>query len=529
MKKMNNRWIPFHTLLFAIFPVLSLYTHNLTEVSFSQSVRAMVYSLAGTIFLFLFFWMLSRNRLRAAIVTTLTVTAFFSFGHIYLQTRAALPEGSPLSFANIQLAIWAVGLILINWWLMRKLRNPLPLASIMTVVGVTALFSAMIPWVEYQASFLMAEPLRIKSPADLNPVPIPAVENKPDIYYIILDGYGRADVLQELYGVENQEFLSFLEERGFTIADQSYTNYGRTMHSLSSSLNFHYLDELIEADPKLNDYSLYKQLIRENAVQRFLKSQGYTTVAMATGFEITEVQGADIYLKGAMRINHFEEMLLTRSMAIFWLDQVVGNYRRDEIHQAFNDLAATTEIRSPKFVFAHLVVPHPPFVFDENGGAIEPRGWGDGTSYAGGVKDYVEKYPRQLQYVNQLVEELVVSLQENSATPPVIILQGDHGPGAVYDWIVWRNSCLRERMPILNAYFLPNQEKDSIPAGITPVNSFRLVLNKYFGTDLQLEENRMFVVENIYQPYSLVEVTDELNLCPYFPDGMQKKQSGKRD
>ncbi len=66
---------------------------------------------------------------------------------------------------------------------------------------------------------------------------------KPDIYYIILDGYGRGDVLKSVYGFDNEKFYNELENRGFFIARKSNANYAQTtLFSLASSLNMEYLE-----------------------------------------------------------------------------------------------------------------------------------------------------------------------------------------------------------------------------------------------------------------------------------------------
>ncbi len=36
-----------------------------------------------------------------------------------------------------------------------------------------------------------------------------------DIYFIVLDGYGRSDVLKEFYEYDNSDFLRGLKEKGF--------------------------------------------------------------------------------------------------------------------------------------------------------------------------------------------------------------------------------------------------------------------------------------------------------------------------
>jgi hypothetical protein len=515
MHKISLRTFPLHPFLLAVFPVLSLLADNIVEITFSQSVRSLAWSLAGTLLIFLLFWLATRSAQKAGLATSFIVVAFYSFGHVYMRLHGALPGGSLLGRLDVLMAIWASGLIIGAWLLARKLRDPLPLTLLVNVVALAALVTALYPLGVYSGKKLLAGPFQIKQPADLA-LQAGGTGEKPDIYYIILDGYGRHDALQEIHKVDDSEFLRFLEGRGFIVAGQSTTNYARTNLSLASSLNYHYLHELIEARPESDDYDAYRYLINNSAVQRFLKAQGYRTVAMATGFEMAEVSGADVFLNEGRQLSYFEETLLARSMAIFWVDLVVGDYRRADITQAFADLKGTTAMPGPKFVIAHLVVPHPPFVFDENGGPVAPRGWGDGTSYAGGPDQYLEAYRRQLLYVDRVMEKIIVSIQEQSKTPPVIILQGDHGPGAYVDWLDWKKTCLRERMPILNAYYLPGENPAEIPADITPVNTFRVVFNRYFGTALPMQENHNYFVL-LPRPYDYIEVTDHLDQCPQRP------------
>jgi hypothetical protein len=44
-------------------------------------------------------------------------------------------------------------------------------------------------------------------------------------------------------------------------------------------------------------------------------------------------------------------------------------------------------------------------------------------------------------------------------------------------------------MKILNAYFLPGEGAAGLYPSITPVNTFRLIFDVYFGADLELLED----------------------------------------
>jgi hypothetical protein len=71
----------------------------------------------------------------------------------------------------------------------------------------------------------------------------------------------------------------------------------------------------------------------------------------------------------------------------------------------------------------------------------------------------------------------------DSVTPPIIILQGDHGHDLASP---------DDRMAILNAYYLPGEGESLLYPTITPVNSFRVVFDRYFGRNFGLLKDRSF-------------------------------------
>ena len=90
--------------------------------------------------------------------------------------------------------------------------------------------------------------------------------------------------------------------------------------------------------------------------------------------------------------------------------------------------------------------------------------------------DYAVGYTNQAAFISEQISQVVERIIENSAIPPVIIIQGDHDPIHLDE---------TNRMRILNAYYFP-EAKPALYSGITPVNSFRLLFNTYFGTDFKL-------------------------------------------
>jgi len=340
-------------------------------------------------------------------------------------------------------------------------------------------------------------------------------QNRPDIYYIIVDGYARQDVLQELYGIDNAPFLQTLEEKGFYVASRAHSNYTQTVYSLSSSLNMNYLGQMPEGESPLKYFS---GMIVNNRVMEILKECGYMTVAIETGFYYTNRLQVDTYLTQAPRLNEFTAMLFAGSpidvlaQALYSRESAttVGyGSHRNWILFNFKSLTEIPTMPGPKFIFAHILAPHPPFVFDAAGQPVEPsRDYQilDGSTFAGDWKEYRAGYKEQVQFINAELTKTIDAILEKSSSPPIIIIQGDHGPGSLLDWENVEATCLWERTSILNAYYLPGDGTDNLYPEITPVNSFRIILDYYLGANLELLPDQIFYSSFVHNP-PIVDIT----------------------
>ena len=121
------------------------------------------------------------------------------------------------------------------------------------------------------------------------------------------------------------------------------------------------------------------------------------------------------------------------------------------------------------------------------------------------------RIPRVVYYfISQKIQQSIEQILSRSQTPPIIILQGDHGPGSGLNWNSPEQSDLDERMSILNAYYFPDQNYQDLYSSITPVNSFRIVLNHYFGCSYEILSDRCFF-SNSRHPYNFQDITTKPN------------------
>ena len=338
----------------------------------------------------------------------------------------------------------------------------------------------------------------------------------PDIYYILLDGYGRADILRDIYHFDNTPFTDYLTRKGFYISQSSQTNYIQTSLSLASSLNMIYLGDYM-GPFGLNSQSRIplENLIKNSQVVSLLKNQGYQIIAFQSGFLYTELTKSDLYLSPYVSINEFEGLVLANSIFKWFIREssfipIFGyDSHRRLILYTLDELSKVPDIPGPKFVFAHIIAPHPPFVFNRNGTNLEPNyaySIYDGSQFPGSQDEYIRGYVGQIQFLNARLEETITSILERSENPPLIIIQGDHGPGLLLDWFSQEKSCLVERASILNAFYFPEVDIGRLYPNISPVNTFRIIFDTYFGADLELLPDKSYY-STIDKPYNFYEVS----------------------
>ncbi len=515
---MKRTWAV-HPLLFALYPVLFVYSQNLGQVTLSQVWSPLLLIGAFTLLLVALLALILRSVAKAGLIVSLFLLLFFGYSQI---CKLILGSGNSAAYGP-WIVLAAMGLVFAGAmaFFVRLKERVREVTQIFNVVALVLVVMPLLNIGTYEFKRMNSQQAEASTPSlQLEQTkPVQAGE-LPDIYYIILDGYARADVLERIYNYDNSEFLDFLGEKGFFIASESRANYCQTPLSLASSLNLDYLDELAaHVGPDTTDREPLTKAIRDSHVLRFLKEQGYQIVSFPTGYYATDLKDIDVRMGSEQPLSELQIGLLVNT-PIPWLVAQQSAFNpyapyRDRTLYTLNHLADTARLPSPHFVLAHVLSPHPPFVLDENGNEIEPRtdfNMGDGNHFIerGGTQaQYVEGYRDQLTFINKKVEAALDELLSQSSRPAIVIVQADHGPGSHLDWNSLENSDLEERLAILNAYLLPDGGSADLYAGITPVNTFRLIFNRYFGTDLDLLPDKSYF--SLWErPYQFIDVTARL-------------------
>ena len=471
----------FHPVLFAIYPVLFLYAHNIKEVDLSQLVFPLLFSIGFASLLWGGLFLLVRDNVKSAVISTIFIVLFFSYGHIFdLLTllRHVFDLGTPRHFYLLPLffLLWAF-----LFHAVKKTRKELKaMTSFLNLIALVLVSYNVVNITLFQVKKARTPDTFTANLREMkaNQWNTPEKSTLPDIYYITLDEYASLSTIQTLYHYDSSAFARELRELGFYIAAESKTRYKMTEQSLASSLNMRLLEKEDEA------YAM----IRDNRVVEILKQAGYKILQFPVKDEAV-FTGSDLVFdfsqeKKSTWINDFYMTLLKTTMLKilyeFILDEKYYNYYyRKKVLTIFAECEALPQLKGPKFVHAHIVCPHWPFVFDRDGGPVDPRHFTDVRN----KKYYLDQYI----FINKKVKHLVETLINQSPSPPVLIVQSDHGPrgfgpgGGYYQLEVgdeWKR--------IFNAYYLPGKTQQGLYPSISPFNTFRLVFNLYLHTEFPL-------------------------------------------
>jgi hypothetical protein len=507
------RRLPLHPLLFAVYPVVFLYARNVQgEESPVDLVAPLILSIAGMLLVGLVSWLVFRDIHRAGLASSLVVVLVFSFGHV---EGAIDPLG--VGFAETLLLV-AWGLLLVAGLLalakprtgLRRATRPLDLvAAVLVALNV-------VPIVLFEIH-TTAERLTEASEAV---VPAGSVDStKRDIYYLIFDRYAADRTLRDVYGFDNSDFSGWLAQQGFYVAYDSLANYPKTTHSLASSLNMNYLADLAaRVGRDSGDWAPLTDGLSGFRAATSLQGLGYRYYHVGSwwsGTGLDPTADEDLVFDTPLE---FDDVLLDSTIIPALVRRVgigegasfeLTQYRR--VRFQFDALERISRDPSPTFAFVHLTMPHPPYVFDADGSFVPPQ-----EEVQRSRKD---AYLAQLAFTNHEIERVVGDLLAGpSESDPIVVLQSDEGPHPVrlvqeenaFVWTEATDAELGEKLRILNAYFLPGLDDPGLYPTISPVNTFRLILSKYFDADLPLLQDRTFVFERNAYPYRFTDVTARL-------------------
>jgi hypothetical protein len=244
-KDNSSRCDTYPSILFAVYFVLSMLGQNITKCT-HRAVRSLLIVLGIAGILLVVMRLVYRDWQRGALAANLLLLLFFTYGHVYNFLEKNFPDmGRHRLLLPIYLVVGVIGL----WLIGRKITNPLPLTKALNIASLVVLIFPMFQIVQWEVLQARAGSGSTVSIPGMGDITLEENHSPPDVYFILVDMYGRQDVLSEVYDYDNSAFLNELSKMGFTIAECSQSNYSQTEMVLSSIFNLNYLDELASFPP----------------------------------------------------------------------------------------------------------------------------------------------------------------------------------------------------------------------------------------------------------------------------------------
>lgn len=317
----------------------------------------------------------------------------------------------------------------------------------------------------------------------------------PDIFILQLDEYAGLNTLSKEYNINNGAFVDALKKRSFHVSEKPNSNYNGTSFSVLSFMNMNYIDSLDRREvSSAIAYSKSVDAIKQNYLMLFFKRNGYT-IHNHSFFEVMGTKSLNyLFLpvkKRLMLDKTFGQVLLndlfcsinSNSFHYFVNDYSaqIDNYNQSVIERSLATIDTGT---SPMFMYAHFMMPHSPFLRDSSG---RLRNMGKAYRESNKRRD-MESYRQYLIYCNSVALKIIDSLQKKKPQS-IVVLMSDHG---------LRNSGIRnKRYSEFNnfvAIYSPENKISELPDSLPTVNIFRMVMNKHFGQNLPMLENKMINV-----------------------------------
>ena len=465
---------------------------NFYETHLTDIFRPILFSLVFCLVIYLLFrGIFRKDKNKSPLITSITILLFYSYGHVYniIESNGSLADliGHHRYLIAIFGLVWISALLFV---IFRKTNDNLTLLFNLVGIVLVVLPIFQITWMSIgerraKLSLGATQSGQIQSDGYL--------DYSPDVYYIILDTFARPDVLEEEYGIDLSEFVTQMENLGFYYASESQSNYRETFSSLTSSLNMQYVYSIAENLNTTRGSAVYQETIKNNEVVQIFQSLDYQTIAFSTGYRWSEITTADIFYftdfsMPVQGLSSFESLLLQTTIVYplrgyFNVSTTLNSLQPhiDAQRRMLSTLPEIPENPNPTFTFAHFLVPHVPFIFDEDGSILEDPGYYSGADNGAINDEYrLDGYRRQVQFISQQILDISKSIIENSDNPPIIIIQGDHGFKG------------ENRNKILNLYYFPDLDYGHLYETISPINSFRVILSQYFGLDYPVIEDKYY-------------------------------------
>jgi len=481
---MSSKKIADRLLLLSLFPVFFVlhgYNENFGLITLPVAIRLFIYYLVVTVIVFIISFILYREKEKTFVFSFFCLSLFFFFGYLY-DTLKSLFAGHFITSYTFLLPFLLCLLVLLFFYIKKRVKWIGLISSYIKWLLFAFVFFEGISTIYFVITDKNSENILLRPDQQSSSEKMGDCDKeKPDIFFVVLDEYTSSEGLAKYFGFDNHRIDSLFDSEGFFVSRGSRSNYNMTAFSLSSTLNYDYLDLKKSDSVYYNDIFLRGiETFKKNRLTPYLADQDYEIINYGCFDLENAVTPTYTFFNDLGRLMIDNQTFLTRiNRDIGWKfrytnvftkeTRIPRSYKKGKRDHIFrNNFNADNLLKEmsrkgdrPRFIYAHLILPHDPYYFDSSGNFVSD------TLLIQGKVNKENAYINQLKYCNKILEKMI------SAS---VLKTGYHD-----------NAAFSEReFSNLNAYFFSDKNYQSLYPTISPVNTFRIILNKYFCKDLPL-------------------------------------------
>ncbi len=508
------------TVLFSIYPVIFLYAHNVEILVLDQLIMPLLLAIVLAVVIFLLFWLIFQDKPQASLAAVGFVILFWQYGMAFegitkivnLNHWHVLPI---LLFAYVHL-IYLVHVLQRRYSLENINTIAIVVAAVLIVFNLVTLVPAEVKKHQIFHAYISTH----------NEEPQYSYTDYPDIYLIILDEYASFNTIKEEWEYDNSHFKDFLNSKGFFVAAKSEHRYSVTLWNMPSLLNLKYLTGAVDKEIFLNfiynrdkvkthnkynilsqySASMLVEMMSNNKLISFLKQRGYKIIVLegiSQHYASFSIRDADVNIsyqdfdetgRQGLKGSVFVMGLIEKTILLpFIYSETAFDRSYVATKYVFDYLRLNTHtVPGPRLVYAHIMCPHNPYVFDRDGLPVSSNPKNSPCFQREGPfilpnESVNNAYLEQYIYVTAEMMDIISNhFRTRRSSDAVFIIQNDHGPRPHELYLKDRT----KSYSAFNAVYFPDGDYTKLYENISPVNTLRIVLNKYFGENYEMLEDR---------------------------------------
>jgi len=479
--------------LLPVFFVLHGFSEYYNLIKIPKALELTATYFAGTVIILLISRMLLKTWTRAALFTLVVMSIYFFFGAFQDFIMAQLRGSFITRYSFLLPGIFII--LIVTFFYLKKTKQSFEKLKLYlnALILLLMLFDSItiIIKVNRKTRLTIVKETELPACADCP---------KPDIYFIITDGYSGGNALKRFFNYDNVAFENNLRQKGFFIADSSFSNYNYTIYSVASILNM----DMLNIPGHFNgrrDMPVAFDAARHNRIVRYFKKEDYDIF----NYSIFDIKDHPLRFRSVLM--DFEKNPLMAQTFLYRLERDLGYHlittlklrfleKKEEnrrvidlenisLIDSLTRLESQTQRNNPKFVYSHLVMPHLPYFFDSTGKRIPNEMLRDPL--------YSDRkaYVSYLKYVNRELLSLVDEIYTNTKGKAIIMLVGDHGCRECFNDKPDKGTA---ELLNLNAVYFPDKNYSGFYKGISNVNLFRVMLNSQFKKQLPMAKDSLVIL-----------------------------------